>query len=193
MKNRIFQLIYIFFRAIVIVLLLLLPIIKIVSWYENKSINKIKLNAGYTKGKVIRTYFSKTQQVAVMYLVSNQVFEVTSGLGFGDRLYIQYYKVMYDSTKPSDSEILTQEPLFKRTDSLDSTFANIIQIENHNFIRYEYWIGNVKYKKFQKYFDISSFKIGQKVLCFYVKESPENAILDYPNFRINQKYLWEQD
>jgi hypothetical protein len=191
MKNRVIRFIYIFFRAIIIAILLVLPMMKIAEWFENRHINKIKLNAAYTKSHVTRTFYSKFKCVEVEYYISNGVFKATRVLGSDDKLYIQYYKVMYDSTKPEDAEILIEEPLFKRTDNIDSTYASIIKVGDINFIRYEYQVNNIKYKKFQKYFDVSNFKIGQKIVCFYVKESPETAILDYPNFKVNQKYLYE--
>ncbi len=193
MKNRIINFIYILLRAILIALLLLLPLIKTLELFENKQLNKIKLNIAYTKGEVIRTFYSKFQCVEVIYYVKQKPFKADRVLGFDDNLYIQYYKVMYDSTKPEEARILTEEPLFKGTDNIDSTLADVIQIEDGNFIRYEYSIAGIIYKKFQKYFNVSNFKIGQKVKCFYVKESPQNAILDYPNFKTNQNYLNEQN
>ena len=189
MKNKILHWIFVFLRAIIIALLIVLPLMKAIEWQEDKRIKKIKLNIAYTKGEVTRIYFSKIQCVVVRYYVKNKAFEATSGVGFGDKLYIQYYKVMYDSTKPEDAEILTEEPLFKEMVDLDSTMATIIQINSNDFIRYEYQLGSKKFQKFQKFFDISNYKIGQSVICYYVKEAPETTIIDYPNFKTNQKYL----
>lgn len=143
----------------------------------------IARNRGVAEAEVIGTSYYKGYRVKLAYNVNDVVYE--SRFRVRSRGYIgEYYRVEYDTTKPSRASLIGPEIFFKPDQETAFTDGVALRVfpdsGRYPFVRFSYAVNGKEYEREQNFYDVSAFKEGGIYRVEYLLDEPRKGILRLP-------------